>query len=64
MTGECASCRCWTHRFDNVEGRGRGVCSDQEPSVLTHEDDGCGAFVDRLTREGRAKADARPAKPA
>jgi hypothetical protein len=56
MTPHCGACLHWKRRYDDAHGRGRGTCWDAVPCVMTHEDDACDAFQDRLANRAEFEA--------
>lgn len=62
MIPACRSCVQWKHRYDDPSGRGRGTCWHEVPAVMTHEDDQCEHFVDRLANRTHFEAQQHAAR--
>jgi hypothetical protein len=56
MTGRCGDCRHWKRKGETLDGVGRGVCWDQVPAAITRDDEGCGAFLDKLANRAEVEA--------
>jgi hypothetical protein len=60
MTPACRACLHWKRRYEDQDGRGSGTCWDAVPCVMTHEDDHCENFLDKLANRDEVEAWRRP----